>query len=57
MKIQDKQLYVFMQCTCIDINMGELSGSGESMQFLKVIEHANGRLTMKEATEPPNFSR
>jgi hypothetical protein len=40
MKIQGKQLYVFMQCTCIDINMGELSESGESMQFLKVIEHA-----------------
>jgi hypothetical protein len=41
MKIQGKELYVFMQCTCIDINMGELSESGKSMQFLKVIEHAN----------------
>ena len=34
MKIQGKQLYVFMQCTCIDINMAELRESGESMQFL-----------------------
>ena len=57
MKIQGKQLYVFMQCTCIDINMGELSESGESMQLLKAIEHANARLTIKEATEPPNFGR
>jgi glutaredoxin-related protein len=55
MKIQGKQLYVFMQCTCIDINMAELRESGESMQFLKVIEHANARLTIKEATEPPTF--
>jgi hypothetical protein len=23
------------------------------MQFLKVIEHANAKLTIKEATEPP----
>ena len=46
MKIQGKQLYVFMQCTCIDINMAELRESGESMQFLKVIEHANARLTI-----------
>jgi hypothetical protein len=36
MKIQGKQLYVSMQCTCIDINMAELRESGESMQFLKV---------------------
>jgi hypothetical protein len=43
MKIQGKQLYVFMQCPCIDINMAELRESGESMQFLKVIEHANAR--------------
>ena len=57
MKIQGKELYVFMQCTCIDINMGELSESGKSMQFLKVIEHANARLTIQEATEPPNFGR
>jgi hypothetical protein len=38
MKIQGKQLYVSMQCTCIDISMAELRESGESMQFLKVIE-------------------
>lgn len=57
MKIQGKQLYVLMQCTCIDINMAELRESGESMQFLKVIEHANARLTIKEATEPPTFGR
>ena len=57
MKIQGKQLYVFMQCTCIDINMAELRESGENMQFLKVIEHANPRLTIKEATEPPTFGR
>jgi hypothetical protein len=57
MKIQGKQLYVFMQCTCIDINMAELRESGESMQFLKVIEHANARLTVAEATEPPTFGR
>jgi hypothetical protein len=44
MKIQGKQLYVSMQCSCIDINMAELRESGESMQFLKVIEHANARL-------------
>jgi hypothetical protein len=30
---------------------------GESMQFLKAIEHANARLTIKEATEPPTFGR
>jgi hypothetical protein len=41
MKIQGKQLYVSMQCTCIDTSMAELRESGESMQFLKVIEHAN----------------
>jgi hypothetical protein len=41
MKIQGKQLYVFMQCTCIDISIAELRESGESMQFLKAIEHAN----------------
>jgi hypothetical protein len=29
--------------------MAELRESGESMQFLKVIEHANARLTAKEA--------
>ena len=46
-----------MQCTCIDINMAELRESGESMQFLKVIEQANVRLTIKEATEPPTFGR
>ena len=57
MKIQGKQLYVSMQYTCIDINMAELRESGESMQFLKVIEHANVRLTIKEATEPPTFGR
>jgi hypothetical protein len=45
-KIQAKKLYVSMQCTCIDINMAELRESGESMQFLKVIEHANTRLTI-----------
>jgi hypothetical protein len=54
MKIQGKELYVFMQCTCIDINMAE---HGESMQFLKAIEHPNARLTIKEATEPPTFGR
>jgi hypothetical protein len=48
MKIQGKQLYVFMQCTCIDINIAELSEYGESMQFLKAIEHAKARLTIKE---------
>jgi hypothetical protein len=37
--------------------MAELRESGESMQFLKVIEHANARLTIKEATEPPTFGR
>ena len=57
MKIQGKQLYVFMQCTCIYIDMAELRESGKSMQFLKVIEHANARLTIKEATEPPTFGR
>ena len=57
MKIQGKQLYVSMQCTCIDISMAELRESGKSMQFLKVIEHANVRLTVKEATEPPTFGR
>ena len=57
MKIQGKLLYVFMQCTCIDINMAELRESGESMQFLKVIEHANARLRIKEETEPPTFGR
>ena len=57
MKIQGKQLYVSMQCTCIDISMAELRESGESMQFLKVIEHANARLTVAEATEPPTFGR
>jgi len=46
-----------MQCTCIDINMAELRESGESMQFLKVIEDANSRLTIKEATEPPTFGK
>jgi hypothetical protein len=49
MKIQGKQLYVFMQYTCIDINMAELRDSGESMQFLKVIEHANARLGLPGA--------
>ena len=57
MKIQGKQLYVSMQYTCIDISMAELRESGESMQFLKVIEHANARLTVTEATEPPTFGR
>ena len=28
---------------CIDINMAELRESGESMQYLKVIEHANAK--------------
>ena len=56
MKIQGKQLYVSIQCTCIDINMAELRESGKSMHFLKVIEHASARLTIKEATEP-NKSR
>jgi hypothetical protein len=37
--------------------MAELRESGESMQFLKVIEHANARLTKKKATEPPTFGR
>jgi hypothetical protein len=37
--------------------MAELSESGESMQFLKVTEHANARLTIKEAIEPPTFGR
>jgi hypothetical protein len=37
--------------------MAELRESGESMQFLKVIEHANARLTVTEATEPPTFGR
>jgi hypothetical protein len=41
----------------IDINMAELRESGESMQFLKAIEYANARLTIKEATEPPSFGR
>jgi hypothetical protein len=57
MKIQGKQLYASKQCTCIDISMAELRESGESMQFLKVIEHASVRLTVKEATEPPTFGR
>jgi hypothetical protein len=57
MKIQGKQLYVSMQCTCIDISMAELRESGESMQFLKVIEHVNARLTVTEPTEPPTFGR
>jgi hypothetical protein len=52
MKFQVKKLYVSIQCTCIDINMAELREFGKSMQFLKVIEHANARLTIKEATEP-----
>ena len=52
MKFQVKKLYVSIQCTCIDINMAELGEFGKSMQFLKVIEHANARLTIKEATEP-----
>jgi hypothetical protein len=29
----------------------------ESMQFLKSIEHAIVRITIKEATEPPIFGR
>jgi hypothetical protein len=37
--------------------MAELRESGESMQFLKIIEHANARRTIKEATEPPTFGR
>jgi hypothetical protein len=37
--------------------MAELREYGESMQFLKVIEHASARLTIKEATEPPTFGR
>ena len=57
MKIQGKQLYVSIQCTCIDISMAELRESGESLQFLKAIEHANARLTIQEATEPPTFGR
>ena len=57
MKIQGKQLHISMQCTCIDISMAELRESGESMQFLKIIEHANARRTIKEATEPPTFGR
>jgi hypothetical protein len=48
---------VSMQCTCIDISMAELRESGESMQFLEIIEHANAKLTIKEATEPPTFGR
>jgi hypothetical protein len=44
--MQGKQLYVSMRCTCIDINMAELRESGESMQFLKGIEHVNARLTI-----------
>jgi hypothetical protein len=48
MKIHGKQLYVSIQCSCIDINMAELRESGESMQFLKVIAHANARLTIGE---------
>ena len=55
MKIQGKQLYVSIQRTCIDIRMAELRESGESMQFLKAIEHA--RITIKKATEPPTFGR
>jgi hypothetical protein len=31
----------------MDISMAELRESGESMQFLKVIEHANARLKIK----------
>jgi hypothetical protein len=34
-----------------------MTKSGESMQFLKAIEYANARLTIKEATEPPTFGR
>jgi hypothetical protein len=34
--------------------MGDM---GFSPLFLKVIEHANARLTIKEATEPPTFDR
>jgi hypothetical protein len=30
--------------------MAELRESGESMQFLKAIEHANARITIKKAT-------
>jgi hypothetical protein len=36
--------------------MAELRESDESMQFLKVIEHANASLTIKEATEPPTLA-
>ena len=43
MKIQGKQLYVSIQCICIDISMVELRESGESMQSLKAIERANAR--------------
>jgi hypothetical protein len=57
MKIQGKQVYVSIQCTCIDIRMAELRESGESMQFLKAIEHANARLTIKKATESPTCGR
>jgi hypothetical protein len=49
--MQGKQLYAYMQCTCININMAELR------EFLKAIEHDNARLTVKEATEPPTFCR
>ena len=55
--MQGKQLYVCMQFSYININMGDLRDSGYSMQFLKVIEHANGRLTVQEATVPPTFGR
>ena len=57
MKIQGKKLYVSIQRTCIDIRMAELRESGESMQFLKAIEHANARITIKKATEPPTFGK
>ena len=56
-KIQGKQLYVSIQCTWLDKSMGELRESGESLQFLKAIEHANARLIIKKATEPPTFGR
>jgi hypothetical protein len=39
------------------VYLAELRESGESMQFMKVIEHANARLTIKEAIEPPTFGR
>jgi hypothetical protein len=51
MKIQGKQLYVFMQCTCIDINRE----SGESMQFLKVIEHATAFNNTETALWRPSW--